>query len=65
MPCVFSLRAGFDGDSNHIFAQGVLAAITLKGGMVGVGEAKTCLGHGSRLPLCSLTAATCSGVRSL
>ena len=38
----FGGRAGFDVDASHILSQGVLAAITLVGGMAYDGETRAC-----------------------
>lgn len=42
VPTVFSRRAGFDMGAHHIFPQGVLAPVTLVGGVAADGGARTC-----------------------
>lgn len=39
---IFGVRAGFDLDTRHIFPQGVLATVTLIGGVVAVRGSKGC-----------------------
>lgn len=60
VPSVFSGRAGFDTGAYHIFPQGVLAPVTLVGGVAGDGGARACTGYEMGL-LCSLNVTTLSG----
>ena len=61
---VFGVRAGFDADACHLFSQGVLAAVTLVGGVVDVGGARACTGCEVRLALCSVAVTVLSQVGS-
>ena len=56
-------EAWFDMDASHAFPQGVLAVITLRKGVVGVGGSKVYAGCEMGLPLCSVALATLLAVR--
>ena len=51
---VFSVRAGFDVDTSHILPQGVVTTITLRRGVIGIGEARACTGCEAGLTVCSV-----------
>ena len=61
VPSVFSGRAGFDVGAHRIFPQGVLAPVTLVGGVAADGGARTCTRYEMGL-LWSLNVTTLSGV---
>ena len=61
---VFGVMAGFIVFTSHVFPQGVLAAITLIGGVTGVGRARACAECEAGLPLCSVAITALSGLRS-
>ena len=64
VPSVFGVRTGFDVDASHVFPQGLLATITLIGGVVDAGGARACAGCEAGLPLCSRSVGAMSGVGS-
>ena len=64
VPSSFGWRARLDVDTSHVFPQGSLTAITLEGGGVGAGGARTGAGCEAGPPLCSVAITALSGAGS-